>query len=143
MEWIAFQKSGLPRNAAWFLDWPSQDWSAPTLGTMRLLFNSDNAIIRKVVDLPEQDARRKIVVQAAKLDVAKQLIIAALDSAEFLADANQFDEGSIGYSVRLLMSVAFPHDTPHTLKERLSHQAGEFHAQLQDGLGAFDVEVAD
>lgn len=141
MEWIAFPKSGLPRNAAWFLDWPSQDWSAPALGTMRLLFNSSHGVIRKVVDLPEQDSRRRIIVQSAKLDVAKQLIIAALSSPEFLSEADQFDEGSIGYSVRLLISSAFPHDTPMALKERLTHHAGEFHAQLQDGLGALDVEI--
>ena len=143
MEWVAFGKSGLPRNAVWFLDWPSQDWGAPALGTMRLLLNSDNVVVRNVLQLPEQDARRKIVIQAARLDVAKQLVLAALNSDEFLADLDQFGEGSVGFSVRLLMAVAFPHEKPQTLRERLVHQAGEFHAQLQGGLGTFDVEISD
>lgn len=143
MEWVAFRSSGLPPNATWFLDWPSQDWTAPALGTLRLLLNSDNGVARKVMGLPEHDARRKLVIQAARLDVAKQLVIAALSSDDFFTDIDHFVEGSVGFSVRLLMTIAFPHDQPKTLRERLIHQAGEFHAQLQDGLGAFDVELGD
>lgn len=143
MEWVAFRTSGLPPNATWFLDWPSQDWSSPVLGTMRLLLNSDNLVVRKVMELSEHDARKKLIIQAARLDVGKQLVIAALSSEDFFAEVEQFEEGSVGFSVRLLMSVAFPHDQPATLKDRLIHQAGEFHAQLQDGMGAFDVEISD
>lgn len=139
MEWTDFAKSGLPKDAAWFLDWSSQDWQAPTLGTLRLLLNSKHPALDKVVRLPESDARRRLVIYSARFDIAKQLMMAALSSDEFVAGSEANEEGTVGHSIHLLLRSCFPSESFRTLRERMLHQAGEFHAQLQSGFGAFEL----
>lgn len=137
MEWTDFKPSGLPPEAPWYLDWPSQDWDAPLLGALRLRLNATNAAMRDLMELPENDAKRRIAVRSAILDVAKQLVIAALDSDEFVQNHDSYPEGSVGFCVRLLVGMAFRADSMQTVRTLLRDHAGEFHMRLQAAVVPF------
>lgn len=137
MEWTDFARSGLPVEAPWYLDWPSQDWDAPLLGALRLRLNATNPAMRNVMDLPETDGKRQITIRSAILDVAKLLVIAALGSDEFVENHGSYPEGSVGFSIRLLIVTAFHGETMPTLRTRLRDHAGNFHMQLQAALVPF------
>ena len=141
MEWLDFQKSGLPTNAAWHLNWPSQDWNAPLLGALTLQLNSADALIRRLPELPEGDYRRELLVRTALLDVVKQLVISALLSDDFVDHEEQFSERTVGYVVRLLLRSSFPNDSLMTLRARLRDHPGVFHTELQHEMNIFDIEL--
>lgn len=131
MEWTNFQASGLPGAAAWYLDWPTQDFDAPVLGALRLRLNSSKNHFSETLGLESNEPQRRLLVQAAMLDVAKQLVTAALNSEEFVEQADSYPEGSIGFCVRLLIRQTFPGVAMRTLRDKLSSHAGDFHVELQ------------
>jgi len=137
MEWTDFKRSGLPSEAPWYLDWPSQDWDAPLLGALRLRLNATNPAMRNVMELPETDGKRQIAIRSAILDIAKQLVIAALGSDDFVDNHAACPEGSVGFSIRLLIAMAFQGETMRTLRTRLRDHAGNFHMQLQAAIVPF------
>jgi hypothetical protein len=137
MEWTDFGRSGLPAEAPWYLDWPSQDWDAPLLGALRLRLNATNPAMRNVMELPETDGKRQIAIRSAILDVAKQLVIAALGSDDFVENHASCPEGSVGFSIRLLIAMAFQGESMATLRTRLRDHAGNFHMQLQAAVVPF------
>lgn len=143
MEWTDFRASGLPENASWFLDWPEQEWEAPLLGAIRLRLNANRAAVSDILGLSPADPKRRLFLESAKLDVAKQLVTAALLSDEFIEHGGKFPEASVGYCTSLLLASIFPNDKLTTLRERLRDQFGEFHLQFMAGLNAFDGSFAE
>lgn len=137
MEWTDFARSGLAAAAPWFLDWPSQDWDRPLLGSMRLRLNATNPTMRGLLELPEADERRALLIRAALLDVSKQIVVAALDSEEFVQAGGNYGEGSVGMSASILIGLAFPGVSLETVRSRMHHQAGEFHMRLQAAVVPF------
>lgn len=137
MEWTDFKRSGLPTEAPWYLDWPSQDWEAPLLGALRLRLNATNPAMRNIVELPEMDEKRQIAIRSAILDVAKQLVIAALGSDDFIENHASCPEGSVGFCIRLLVAMAFQGESMMTVRNRLKDQPGNFHMQLQAAIVPF------
>ncbi len=137
MEWTDFKRSGLPPEAPWYLDWPSQEWEAPLLGSLRLRLNATNPMMQRIMELPETDSKRRMAVRSAILDVAKQLVIAALDSDDFVENHKSFPEGSVGFCIRLLIGMAFPGGSMKTVQTLLRDHAGEFHVRLQAGVVPF------
>lgn len=142
MEWTDFAASGLPAEAPWFLDWPNQDWEAPLLGSLRLKLNGTNAAMSRLLEFAEEDPRRRLVVRSAILDVAKQMVIAALCSEEFAAKHAHFPSGSVGACVLNILATAFPGTPPATTRTQMLEQAGAFHLRLQAALVPF-VEVLE
>lgn len=137
MEWTDFKSSGLAPNAPWFLDWPSQDWDRPLLGSIRLRLNATNPMMQGLLDLPEDDERRVLVIRSAMLDVAKLLVVAALDSDDFLENCANFGDGTVGMAVSILIGMAFPGMSLKTVRSRLRDHAGEFHMMLQAAVVPF------
>lgn len=137
MEWTDFKRSGLSEDAPWYLDWPSQEWSAPLLGALRLRLNATNPAMRNILELPEADPQRRLAIMSAILDVAKQLVIAGLGSDEFVEEHASYPEGSVGFSVRLLIALAFPHESVKSVRGLLRDRAGDFHMRLQAAVVPF------
>lgn len=142
MEWTDFARSGLPAEAPWYLDWPSQSWDAPLLGSLRLRLNETNPTMKGIVELVETDSKRQMVIRAAILDVAKQLVIAALDSDEFVEHHASYPERSVGFCVRLLIAMAFQHESIATVRSLMRDHAGDFHVRLQAGVVPFGAPSA-
>jgi len=142
MEWTDFAGSGLVPEAGWYLDWPAQNWDAPLLGSLRLRLNATNPAMKRILELAPTDARRRIALQGALLDVAKQLAVAALCSEEFLENHATYAEGSVGYSARQLLAIAFPGDSPKRLWELLRDRSGDFHVQFQARVVPFEEEAS-
>jgi hypothetical protein len=137
MEWMDFAASGLPAEAPWFLDWPSQEWEVPLLGALRLKLNGTNLAMRSLLSYSEEDPRRKLVVRSAIMDVAKQMVIAALSSDEFVANDRSFPDGSVGACVRTLIAMAFPSTSLAAARSLLRDQTGMFHMRLQANVVPF------
>jgi hypothetical protein len=137
MEWADFGASGLSADAPWFLDWPNQEWSAPLLGSLRLKLNKTNPTMSELLDLPDEDPRRKLVIRSAILDVAKQLVIAALSSDDFVANEQSFPDASVGASVRALIAMALPSTSLAAARSQMRDHAGAFHMRLQAGIVPF------
>lgn len=131
MEWTDFAASGLPAEAGWYLDWPAQDFDAPVLGALRLQLNATNQLFPNALKRDEHDPERRLLVQTAMLDVAKQLVFTALHSDEFIERADTYPEGSVGFSVRLLIKKTFPGAPLRTLREHLLSHTGDFHVRFQ------------
>lgn len=141
MEWVDFSASGLPPDAPWFLDWPNQEWDAPLLGSLRLKLNKTNPTMSQLLELPDEDPRRKLVVRSAILDVAKQLTVTALASDEFTCSEGSFSDGSVGACVRALLEMAFPSTSLKALSSLMLDQAGTFHVRLQAGVVPFRGDI--
>lgn len=141
MEQIDFRASGLPPEAAWYLEWDSDDWDRPIHGAMRLQFNATNDACARLLELPEDDPRHRLFLATARLDVAKQLVIAALSSDDFVSRHHEFEEGSLGRNVRGLISLAFPGSSVDAVRTLMKQAPGKFHARLQANLGRLELEV--
>jgi hypothetical protein len=120
----------LEPDAAWTLDWRPTDLSDPVLGAVRLLVNSGNPRIAAAVISGSTEPGADILRAAIQHDVARSLILSALDTAEFVEDPGQFPDGSIGRAILDLLSLHWTDDVP-TLAARAGEHPRRFDMELQ------------
>ncbi|WP_216325625.1 hypothetical protein [Deinococcus aestuarii] len=128
----------LPENAAWYLDWQSEDLHAPAMGGLCLLVNASHPSVRHAVDgVGEPDSAARAIWSAASFDVHRQLLSAALSDDEFVRAPDTYEEGSVGAFIRRRSRVLFPLDEPSALQALLYESPGEFEVELQARLKVF------
>lgn len=127
--------SWLPSDAGWYLDWDPADLEVPALGRLRLLLNSDHPVIARSVSGSEQSDRA--VQDTIRFEVGRTLVMGALDSDDFVAQADTYPDGSIGTALRRLIHALFPTDTLTGLQQYRRQQPFRFECQLQATLRLF------
>ena len=137
VELVDFGKSftWLPENAAWFLDWDRSDFTRPVLGSLRLYVNSNHKRLKGAVSgTHEAD---QTVREAVYFDVARTMIMTALDSDDFLESAEKYIDETVGAAVRRLIQTLFAEDTLREVAQYRQQHPERFECQLQDRLKLF------
>jgi len=133
METRAFASTMLfPAGAAWFLDWSADVPTDTFLGSVRLFLNSDHPAVEQLLagsGAPEVAGVESLL----RFDIARQLIVGALNSAAFLDEAD-FEAGSVGHHLRGLLAQTFPGRTATGLAQEMRQRPGHFESLLQDRL---------
>ncbi len=137
VEMADFSKSlsWLPENAGWFLDWDRSDFTRPVLGSVRLYINSNHTRLKSAVTgIQEAD---QAVRETVSFDVARTMIMTALDDPEFPENAANYSDETVGAAVRRLIQTLFAGDTLAELVQYRRQYPERFECQLQDRLKLF------
>lgn len=131
-------RSSLPDSAGWYLEWDRHDLEAPLHGRLRLLINSENKMVREAVLAPGGTPEAAALVATIEYTVAHALIVGALADEAFVADPEQYEEGSVGAAIRRLLRVAFPDFSAPEVATLWQQRPDFFDSQLQSGLRLFE-----
>ena len=132
MEWIDFRGAAYPSQAAWCLDWDPDRPEHSVLGGMRLYLNSSHP--RLVQQLDSENPESSVLWQSIRIEVARQLLSGGLLSDEFAKTADQYDDGTVGATIRRLANVVFRGDSIEAARDLLLRDPGRFGAYVQDRL---------
>jgi hypothetical protein len=139
MELVDFEASAwLPPRAGWFLDWDPDDLDRPLLGELRLLVNEKHEAVLRAVTVPKPLLPERVVRDEIRCDVARTLIIGALQNEQFVADNSQFEDASVGAAIRGMIAVWFPTDTVEGLAQYWKSRPREFETYIQHSLRLFE-----
>jgi hypothetical protein len=125
----------LPQNAGWFLDWDPKTLDESVLGNLRLFLNTENEPVRRsaVESLQADQPIRDIIM----FDVGRALISGALENDDFIQYAGDYEDGSVGASVRRLLRALFPNESIEGIAQRYHHSRSRFECDLQDHFRLF------
>lgn len=127
--------SWLPENAGWFLDWDQHDFTRPVLGGMRLYINSNHKQLKSALNgTQDNDSTIREVIS---FEVARTMIMTALDDREFLINAELYEDDTVGASIRRLLHALFVNNTLQELVEYRKGYSNRFDCELQDRLRLF------
>lgn len=125
----------LPSEAAWFLDWDPHAFDQAVLGGIRLYVNAGSERVRMAVaGGPEAEPA---IRESIRYDVARTLISGSFRNANFLANADSYEEGTVGAAVRRLIRALFPYESLEALQSEHDEQPHRFFCRLQDSLAMF------
>lgn len=131
MEWADFRTSIHPEEAAWALDWDPHDLDASTLGAVRLLLNQRQHKTASLLRTDPPTEASQILWETIRFDVARQLIEGALANEDFVRDAERYEHGTIGATLRRMFVVHFPHHDIATLAALANRSRVQFESLLQ------------
>lgn len=137
-EWADFATSVYPEEAAWALDWSPQDLDCSTLGAVRLLLNQKHAVVSDLLRENPPSMAAKLIWDAIRVDVARQLVLGALSNNAFVDQSEAFHDGTLGATIRRMLRTYFPHDSIPTLRSLRDRNPAQFETRLQASLRAFD-----
>jgi len=137
IEIIDFRDTNYPSDAGWFLQWDANDLNKQILSDVRLFINSSHERI-KVAVTSESDEYFDIR-ETIKYDIARILLIGALENEEFIADPDQYSDGSVGAAVRTMLNLYYPQIQITHIREN-SKRLEFFDAVLQEKLKIFQKE---
>jgi hypothetical protein len=137
-EWADFATSVYPEEAAWALDWSPQDLDCSTLGAIRLLLNQKHAVVSELLRENPPSMAAKLVWDAIRVDVARQLVLGALSNDDFVNAPDAFHDGTLGATIRRMLRTYFPHDGIPTLRSLRERNPAQLETRLQASLRAFD-----
>jgi hypothetical protein len=128
---VAFRDvATLEPDAAWTLDWRPTELSDPVLGAIRLLVNSGNPRVAAAIISGSTEPGADVLRATIRHDVARNLILTALDTPEFVEEPGRFPDGSIGRAILDLLSLNWSDDVP-TLAARAREYPRRFEMELQ------------
>jgi hypothetical protein len=134
VEVIDFAPTYYPSDAGWVLYWDAENLHQTVLGDTRLYINARHKRVRRAVS--ENRTEDYGIREAVRLDVARTLIIGALNNDDFVENPNAFAYGSVGAVVRNMLGLYFP-DIPLTQLRDNSKHPQSFEPKLQERLRAF------
>lgn len=131
MEVVNFEKHLVhlraPR-ALWYLHWNPGDLEAPAMGAMLLYLNSRQRMLVRAAEENEP-----VLHELLSTDVARQLILGALASEEFMQDPGAFGEDTLGRVLRNLFGLCFPGLPPREVLALRAADPSQFEAMIQAG----------
>lgn len=125
-------------DAAWCLIWPSLELDRPFLGSVKLLVNSSHPSVAKAVAGVAGTKKESHAIRAAiYFDVARSLMLGALNNPEFIECDGDYPRGSCGRAANDLLRVHFPSDSLASLRDTARSAPEFFSADLQSKLRLF------
>lgn len=124
----------LPAQAAWYLDW-EEDLDCQVLGGPRLLLNSKNAGVSRMLAQPADDAAAVAILDAMRFDVTVSMLSAIARSD--LQRADEYERGSTGHALVRLLRHMFPDVPLETVAELARNDGRRFAADIQHRLLIF------
>ena len=136
VELISFEGAGLRGpNAGWCLRWDSQDYDQAAGACLRLQFNRDHEGAAAAATNP-QDPRNAAFMQALRWDIARQMILAALDD-ETHFDSLDWPERSLGAALVARIGTVFPGLSLDECRSLRRSNPEDFETSLQSAMGLF------
>lgn len=129
------QISRYPNDAAWVLDWDSDDLDAPVLGNLRLLVNSSHPTLPDLLRSGSVDPRARATRSFLIFDVARTLVAGALRNDRFVENSAMFDDGSVGRMLADLLAMCWPGVPTTALRSRSIDETPRFDAEMQAHFG--------
>lgn len=124
----------IPSGAAWYLDWDPRDMSRPVMGGLRLLLNESNERLIRAVRSGSRDPASAAVRAFILVDVARQIVRAAVENDDFVSSPDSYEPDSIGRMVRDLISMVWPQTTIQAVRTRALTEPSRFEADIQTAL---------
>ena len=121
-------------GALWYVDVRTDDLDSAALGSVRLVLNESHAAVARTLagDVsPETNA----TLSALKWDVARQLILSALDSDEFVERGGVFEDETLGAMLAGVLTLHWPGESPLALRQLRRTEPARFERELQDRAG--------
>lgn len=141
MQWVDFSSNpAFPSGAAWFLDWDPNDLERSASGGFRLYLNSSDTDLKKRLEGAPKSAMS--TWHRVRLDVARQLLVGAAGSFDFVNQSDEYEGDSVGAVLRRLMSVVFGRQSIESTRQILLTRSGYFEAKIQDVLGYMEPATA-
>lgn len=137
VEWADFETSVYGNSAAWALAWDPQDLDCSTLGGVTLLLNQAHPVTAPLLREEPPSETSRILWETIHFDVARQLIEGALANDEFVEHAEAYDDGTLGATIRRMISVHLPHYEIGNLRALRSSSPTQFQTLLQTSLRIF------
>lgn len=136
VELISFEDAGLRGpNAGWCLRWDSQDYDQAAGACLRLQFNRDHERAAAAATDP-QDPKNAVFMQALRWDIARQMILAALDD-ETGFDSLDWPERSLGAALVARIGTVFPGLSLDECRSLRRSNPEDFETSLQSAMGLF------
>jgi len=79
---VSFSEAGLPGNAAWYVSMDGGDWEQAAMGSLLILLNEDNSVVRKAMQGSSEEA--SILWATLEVDIVADLVGRALDDEAFM-----------------------------------------------------------
>ncbi|HEX6705326.1 MAG TPA: hypothetical protein VF169_11250 [Albitalea sp.] len=124
-------------DAGWILSWNTYELDKPFLGSVRLYVNSNHAPVARAVVGPALTRDAAVLRQAIYFDVARSLILGALNDSEFIQRAEDYPPDSTGRVVRDMIQRLWRGETLAGLKNTAETSPDHFNAELQARLEIF------
>lgn len=126
----------LTPGALWFVDVRLDDLDASALGSVRLVLNESHPAVARLLagdSAPETTA----MMSALQWDVARQLVLRALECDEFVERSDGFEEDTLGAMLLNVLSIHWPGESPRSLRQLSRTEPSRFERELQDRAGLF------
>lgn len=124
----------LTPGALWYVDVRTDDLEAAALGSVRLVLNETHPAVARVLAGDESPAANA-TLSALRWDVARQLILNALDSDEFVERGLVFEEETLGAMLAGILTLHWPGESPRALRQLRRTEPARFERELQDRAG--------
>lgn len=132
IELVDFKTCGwLEAEAAWALEWNPDDLHQPVNRSTRLYVNAAKPLMAGAITAVRPVDAQAVVQQFIRFDVARTMIVGALENEEFVRAPRAFAEDTVGASMRRLLGALFPDEDIAAVAERRRQARGGFEAELQ------------
>ena len=136
VELISFKDAGLRGpNAGWCLRWDSQDYDQAAGACLRLQFNRDHERAAAAATDP-QDPKNAAFIQALRWDVARQMILVALDDEPGF-NSLDWPERSLGAALTARVRTVFRGLSLDECRSLRRSNPEDFETSLQSAMGLF------
>lgn len=121
-------------RALWYVDVRSDDLDSAALGSLRLVLNENHPVVARML-AGDTSPETAATLSALRWDVSRQLILAALDSDEFVERDGAHDEESLGAMLAGILTLHWPGESARTLRQLQRSEPARFERELQDRTG--------
>lgn len=87
---VSFREAGLPEGAAWYVSMDGGDWQQAAMGSLLVLLNEDNVMVRQAMDT-NKDASAGLLWGMLEADIITDLVGRALDDEGFVDETPSDD----------------------------------------------------
>jgi hypothetical protein len=136
VEVVDFESAHLHADAGWMLVWNVDDLDQPFLSAVRLYINATHTNVVRAVTGSPPSPEAAAIRTAIYFDVAKSLILGALDNEDFVDRNGDYPKGSCGKAVYDLIRLQYSGDTLQQLVSARK-RSDWFNAELQHKLRVF------
>ena len=138
IEVMDFEQTGISSpDAAWYFDLQRDALEESALGCMVLYVNKGHKRVARAIHSPDADDETRAIISAVRFDVARTLIVSALENEDFMRHAADFPPGTLGAALQHALRLYWGDRSVDQLKSfRETHQA-DFESELQARLRLF------
>lgn len=121
-------------GAAWHVLMETADLHAPTMRSLRVFLNSMEP---RVIDAMQGGNR--LILSLLGADVARRILSAAVEDDEFVANPNDYEEGSVGEAAQRLLKLCFPGQSPSNVRAVAASNPARYESAIQSCTRLADV----